>query len=246
MAIHDWTKVESGTFHHFHQAWINELSFYLNNGSLPADYYAMAEQVAGDMGPDVLTLKAPADPLPEGKSASSAILKETPPKVHLTVHSEIQAYVKKQNNVVIRHASGDRIVAILEVLSEGNKSNKKAFGQLLSKFSATLEQGVHLLLVDLYPHTSRDPQGIHGAVWSEMFADDYQAPEAKPLTAVAYRAGPVVSAFVEPLAVGDSLPEMPLFIEGSRYVPVALESTYQLAWRRVPLRWQKVIEKDSC
>lgn len=245
MAIHDWTKVESRTFHHFHLAWINELSFFFNSGLLPADYDAMAEQVAGDIGPDVLTLKVPGGPSPETSSTNSAVLKETPPNVHFTVHSEMQSYAKKQNSVVIRHASGDRIVAILEVLSEGNKSSKKAFGQLLNKVSAALDQGIHLLLVDLHPRTSRDPQGIHGAIWAELFSDDYRAPEAKPLTAVAYRAGSVVSAFVEPLAVGDALPEMPLFIEGSRYVPVALESTYQSAWRRVPSRWQKVLERNE-
>jgi hypothetical protein len=26
MPVHDWTRVSAGTFHHFHQAWIVEIS----------------------------------------------------------------------------------------------------------------------------------------------------------------------------------------------------------------------------
>ena len=35
----------------------------------------------------------------------------------------------------------------------------------------------------------------------------------EPLTLAAYSAGPVKTAYVEPAAVGDLLPEMPLFLE---------------------------------
>ncbi len=51
-----------------------------------------------------------------------------------------------------------------------------------------------------------------------------------------------VRAFVEPVAVGDVLPEMPLFLKPGGHVPVALESTYQSAWEAVPRRWRSVIE----
>jgi hypothetical protein len=51
-----------------------------------------------------------------------------------------------------------------------------------------------------------------------------------------------VRAFVEPVAVGDILPEMPLFLKAGGHVPVALESTYQSAWEAVPRRWRSVIE----
>src|SRR2546423_13207152 len=59
MPIHDWTRVEAGIFHDFHLAWIGELRRVLNAGLLPPDYYALAEQIAGELGPDVLTLQTP-------------------------------------------------------------------------------------------------------------------------------------------------------------------------------------------
>ena len=58
MPVHDWTRVSAGTFHDFHSTWIVEIKRALNVGLLPANYYAMAEQVAGETGPDVLTLQS--------------------------------------------------------------------------------------------------------------------------------------------------------------------------------------------
>ena len=47
MPVHDWTRVEAGTFHDFHHSWIEELKRALNAGLLPLAYYAQAEQRAG-------------------------------------------------------------------------------------------------------------------------------------------------------------------------------------------------------
>ena len=59
MPIHDWTRIEAGIFHDFHHEWISSIKRALNSGLLPPDFYAMAEQVTGHLGPDVLTLRAP-------------------------------------------------------------------------------------------------------------------------------------------------------------------------------------------
>jgi hypothetical protein len=45
------------------------------------------------------------------------------------------------------------------------------------------------------------------------------------------------------VAVGDVLPDMPLFLEPGVYVSVPLEATYQAAWRGMPDRWQRVLEE---
>jgi hypothetical protein len=58
MPIHDWTLVFDGCFHDFHLAWIAELRRSLNDGILPPQYYAMAEQVARPIESDVLTLQS--------------------------------------------------------------------------------------------------------------------------------------------------------------------------------------------
>lgn len=43
MPVHDWTRVDAGTFHAFHTAWITHLSETLNGGLLPPDYYIPLE-----------------------------------------------------------------------------------------------------------------------------------------------------------------------------------------------------------
>ena len=58
MPIHDWTRVEAGDFHDFHQCWVVAIRNALNAGLLPPGYMAMAEQVTGRPIPDVVTLQA--------------------------------------------------------------------------------------------------------------------------------------------------------------------------------------------
>ena len=249
MPIHDWTKVIAGTFHHFHQAWITELSNALNDGLLPPDHYAMAEQITRPYGPDVLTLQtngshangATNSPAHSASSKSVALL-EKPPKVRVIEESEADMYVKKANRIAIRHASDDRIVAIIEIVSPGNKGSRHAMDELLDKVWSIIDQDIHLLLIDLFPPTPRDPQGIHALIWG----DAATAPPAdQPLTLAAYHAVMPRCAFVEPTSVGTILIDMPLLLDRTYYVPVPLEATYQAAWRGVPQRWKAVLETSA-
>jgi hypothetical protein len=89
-------------------------------------------------------------------------------------------------------------------------------------------------VVDLIPPSVRDPQGIHKAIWDEITDEPFELPADKNLTTVAYSAGAVKVAYVEPVAVGDVLPDMPLFLEPGLHVPVALEVTYQATWNVFP------------
>ena len=91
-------------------------------------------------------------------------------------------------------------------------------------------QGIHLLVVDLFPPGKRDPQGIHKAIWDELKEEDLDLPVGKPLTLASYDAGPTYVAYVEFVGVGDELPAMPLFLQPEVYVSTPLESTYRAAW----------------
>lgn len=53
MPIHDWTRVPAGTWHFFHQRWIQDITAGLNEGGLPPGYFAMSEVNAGGPIPDV-------------------------------------------------------------------------------------------------------------------------------------------------------------------------------------------------
>jgi hypothetical protein len=237
MPIHDWTRVSAGIFHHFHSRWVPEISDVLNDGRLPTGYYALAEQVTGPIGPDVLTLQTSDNSNGTPVAGSVGVL-EKPPRVRLVQQCEADLYLKKANRVVIRHSSDDRIIAIIEILSPGNKSSQHAIEEFLDKVWSAIDQGIHLLLVDLFPPTKRDPQGLHALIWGD---EAPTPPSDMPLTLAAYHATPMRSAYVEPTAVGQTLIDMPLFLDRGHYIPVPLEATYDAAWRGVPERWKNVI-----
>jgi hypothetical protein len=165
-----------------------------------------------------------------------------PPHTRLTAFAEMSDYVLKRRTIVIRHASGDRIIALLEIVSPGNKSSRHALRFFVEKAVEALYRGFHLMIVDLFPPSSRDPDGIHGAIWSELSDDAFALPPGEPLTLAAYSAGPEKRAYVEPTAVGKTLIDMPLFLDPDHYVNVPLETTYQAAFRGVPRRWKDVLE----
>jgi hypothetical protein len=101
---------------------------------------------------------------------------------------------------------------------------------------------VNLLLIDLFPPTSRDPQGIHKVIWDEIREEPFELPTDKPLTVVAYRALPAKAAYVEPVAVGDPLPSLPIFLEGTKHVPAPLEASYMVTWEKCPAPFREAIE----
>ena len=246
MPIHDWTRVGAGTFHHFHHLWVGEISKALNAGILPPDYYAYAEPIAGDFAPDVLTLQETAAGRgDDGRTApeGTVALADAPPRVRLTVDLEMSQYTRRQRGVVLRHRSGDRVIAIIEVVSPGNKASRNNFRTFIEKACAALNHGVHLLLLDLLPPTPRDPQGIHGALLEELENADYTAPPDKPLTLAAYAAGPAPRAYVQPVAVGAVLPDMPVFLDPAYYVSLPLEATYLAAWLGVPCSDKRLLER---
>jgi hypothetical protein len=47
---------------------------------------------------------------------------------------------------------------------------------------------------------------------------------------------------VEPVAVGDPLPDMPVFLTASQYVPCPLEATYRTAWEQLPAPLKEPLE----
>jgi hypothetical protein len=247
MPLHDWTRVDAGVFHSFHNTWIGELTKALNSGLLPPDYYALGEQIAGSLGPDVLTLQTPAaqEPGSRRELEGAVAVAVAPPKVRLTLRAEIDQYALKRRTVVIRHVSNHRIVALIEILSPGNKDSRHAVRSFLDKAMSALAHGIHLLLLDLHPPGPRDPQGMHALLW-ERLSDAAPVPPAdKPLTLAAYVAGAVATAYVEPLAVGDTLPDMPLFLDPEQYVNVPLEATYRAAYEGVPRYYRQILEAPA-
>ena len=176
-----------------------EIARALNCGILPADYYALAEQHAAGYGPDVLTLRGDRNgdadevagtvPMSSGSGVLLAASKLQP-----TAETDLAFYRRKQSAITVRHVSGDDLVAMVEVLSPGNKASRNSLRAFVDKAANLLEKQIHLLLLDVLPPAHRDPQGIHAAIWEEIAGQEYVAPADKPLALVAYESGLTVRA----------------------------------------------------
>jgi hypothetical protein len=249
MPVHDWTRVEAGIFHDFHNAWLAAIRNVLNTGTLPQGYYALTEQHAGRSIPDVLTLHAP--PPAEGAAVPPArgglALADAPPRVRrkLTMKSALRM---RRRSLAIRHVSGHRLVALIEVVSASNKDRPDHVEEFAAKVAAALELGIHVLVIDLFPPGPHDPRGMDGAVRTLLGDDDDSDlgtwADDERLALVSYVAGLQVEAYIEPLAVGRPLPEMPLFLQADRYINVPLEPTYGAAFGGEPLFWREVLERS--
>jgi hypothetical protein len=230
MPGHDWTRVRANRFHDFHQSWTVALSDALNAGLLPTGYFAMIEQKGSGPEPDVIAFHLTPPPgFVEGGLASP----RHPPKTRFVFRADAAAYACKANRITVRHPDGD-VVAVLEVVSPGNKGSRHAIQAFARKAVALLQAGIHLLVVDLFPPSPRDPQGIHKVIWDWLHEEPFTLPPDKPLTLAAYAVGTETVAYIEPVAVGDPLPEMPIFLTTDRYVPCPLEATYRTAWEKFP------------
>jgi hypothetical protein len=242
MPVHDWTHVDAGIFHDFHHAWISEIARALNRGLLPPDHYALAEQIAGEPGPDLRHLQAPTNgPRLPDSPGGGIPLAASPPRVWFRDRTEMDEYAAKANAIGIRNTSNHRVVAIVEIVSPGNKNSRHGLRAFVEKAVERLKGGIHLLIVDLFPPGPRDPQGMHKAIWDEYNESNFALPPDRPLTLAAYIGGSCPEAFVEPTAVGAELPPMPLFYMPDEYVLVPLEATYQAAWDAVPAFWRNVL-----
>ena len=239
--MHDWTRIPAGLFHHFHQDWSIEIARELNRGGLPQGLSALVEQRSGPRESDVLTVESTRPTGPLGSGRNRGVATTIPPATRIVRRSTKEIYAGRANRIVIRHHLG-RMVAVIEIVSPGNKDSRAALRDFVDKTIDFLRAGVHVLIVDLFPPTPRDPCGIHKAVWDEIEEEEFAFPEAKDRILVSYETGEQRAAYVEPIGVGDELPDMPLFLTAALHILVPLEPTYRAAWDASPAELRAAVE----
>ena len=91
--------------------------------------------------------------------------------------TDLEFYRRKQNVVAVRHASGDELVAMVEIVSRGNKSGRIALDDFVVKTAEFLGRRVHLLIVDLQLPISPRYSSRHseGRIWEAITGEEYMA-----------------------------------------------------------------------
>ena len=230
MPIHDWSRVDAGLFQSFRRSWISTLSSALNGGLLPDTCYA---------------LLAPAAVKNEEILAAPGTVPFRMPWLDVPADDDLEYYRLRKSHVVIRRSDDHTAVAVLDIVSAGDRASRAAIHSFAERCVGLIHHRVHLLLCDILPPDQYAPQGIHQTIWHEFDAEQFELPPRKPFTLAAYECDLTTRAYIEPVAVGDALPDMPLFLEPNGCVMVPLQATYQTAYAVLPRRWQRVLEAPS-
>lgn len=241
MPIHDWTQVPAGLFHHFHQDWSIEIARTLNRGRLPKGLSALVEQRIGPRESDVLAIERKNGQAQASRGRDGGVVTMDQPVTRIVRRSTKEIYSGRANRIVVKHHLG-RIIAVIEIISPGNKDSRAALRDFVDKTIEFLRGGIHVLVVDLFPPTPRDPFGIHKAIWDEIEEEEFAFPAGKDRILASYETGGTRTAYVEPVGIGDVLPEMPLFLANDLHVKVPLEPTYQAAWDASPEELRMAVE----
>jgi len=132
-----------------------------------------------------------------------------------------------------------RLVAAVEIVSPANKDRPDHRGVFVAKCAALLRQHVSVAIVDVVTtrqfNLYRDLLDLIGQ------ADPSLAPVAPPIYASACRWRregnlPRLETWAHPLAVGQPLPTLPLWLADNLAVPLELEASYEETCRilRIP------------
>jgi hypothetical protein len=240
MPLHDWSRVPAGLFHHLHQNWSVEIARMLNRGLLPAGISALVEQRTGPREADVLAIEQGSSPR-GGLHHPGDVAVAEPPATRFVRRTERDFYADRANRIVLKHHLG-RTIAVIEIVSPGNKDSRGALREFVEKTVDYLRAGVHALVVDVLPPTRRDPCGIHKVIWDEVEDEDFTLPEGKNRVLASYETGDVHTAYVEVVGVGDVLPDMPLFLASGWHILVPLEAAYRVAWEACPEALRTAVE----
>lgn len=123
-----------------------------------------------------------------------------------------------------------RLVAAVEIVSPGNKDRPESRRAFVTKCAALLQQRVSVVIVDLV--TTRQFNLYGDLLESIGQADPALAPEPPPLYAAACRwtrrdEAWHFESWLHPLALGQPLPTLPLWLADNFAVPLELEASYE-------------------
>jgi hypothetical protein len=221
----------------FHGQWAGALAGALNAGGLPEGYFAEMQVTlaGGRIEVDVAaeTARTNGVALPGGSSGGGVATEVSPAYAPPAPAAEWPAHFPDDVEVLVLGTEGGPTLAgAIELVSPRNKDRPEARRAFAMKCLAYLQQGVGVVVVDVV--TSRRAN-LHAEMASLLPAGAGPA-EAAPLYTTAYRPfrrddEDRLAAWVEPLAVGQGLVTMPLWLRGAGAVRVNLDATYSEARR---------------
>jgi hypothetical protein len=209
----------------FHHSWCTFIAQQLNQGILPPDYYAEAEISLGpELEIDVATLEH-SGAGGNGKTRATAVWSPPRPKLAAKVDfARLDSYEIR----VYQDLGGAELRGAIELISPANKDRAGSRRTFAAKCAGYLKHGIGVVIVDVV--TARKAN-LHEELFDTLEVSRRPWRSSTGLYAVAYRPvttrkSPRVEVWPERLALGQALPELPLWLSLDLCVPVRLEESY--------------------
>ncbi|MCI0459383.1 MAG: DUF4058 family protein [Gemmataceae bacterium] len=218
----------------FHAVWAATLMEHLNR-VLPPRYFATVQVHLGRrVEADVAEFDTgnPDEPPGNGPGAGVAVATWAPPKAALTVAAVFPDDIEVQ---VIDTRDGAVLVAVVELVSPGNKDRAAERRGFAAKCVAYLQRGIGVALADIV--TSR-LTNLHQEILELLgHSGPCGLPPETALYAASYRPARrqeenLIDVWPSALAVGSALPVLPLALRGAGCLPLDLETAYTEARQR--------------
>ncbi len=221
----------------FHGAWAAAMARLLNQGILPPGYYAVPlVDRDGPVEIDVATLREQEASPSEEETAETQLWAPPAPGLALTIEMPAPEAVEVQ---VFADDGAPRLMAAVELLSPRNKDRPGARQAFAVKCVGYLQQGSSVVVVDTVTTRRAD---LNGVILSLLGAEASSAVLPSGLSAISYRAvgrdedRQQLLLWPEPLALGQTLPTLPLWIAADYAVPLDLDLSYRTACTDVRIR----------
>lgn len=223
-ANHSWES--------FHSNWATRLADAVN-ARLPAEFFAEEHTHFGRVEIDVATFER--EPPAANRNGAPVAVAEprvwAPPAATVTVPA---VFADSFQVRVYNTTSGPTLVAVIELVSPGNKDRAEERRAFAVKSAGYLHQGISLIIVDVVTNRGGN---LHNETAGLFSGDPRLTMADADLYAVAYRPvlrdeKPEIDVWPHRLAVGQPLPTLPLRLTGDLFVPVDLDATYTEACRR--------------
>jgi hypothetical protein len=210
----------------FHHAWATVIAQHLNHGILPPDYFAEPEI---SVGPELEIDAALELTRPESGDVGTVTAVWSPPRPRIAAKVDF-ARLDSYEIRVYQDLGGAELRAAIALISPANKDRKGSRQTFAAKCAGYLKHGIAVVIVDIV--TARKAN-LHAELFDTLAVKGRRAAWHSPsgLYAVAYRPvttrkSPRVEVWPEALALGEILPEVPLWLSLDVCVPVRLEDSY--------------------
>lgn len=216
----------------FHATWASQIANALND-KLPPEFLAEELVTVGRVEIDIATFEH-LRPAPTRNGSSVAVAEPRIWAAPLPTLSVPAVFSDSFQVKVFNTAAGQTLVAVIELVSPGNKDRVEERRAFAIKSASYLHQGVSLIIVDVVTNRGSN---LHNET-ARLFSNDPRLMmTGADLYAVAYRPvlrdeRPEIDVWPHPLAVGQLLPTLPLRLTGDLFIPVDLDASYTEACRR--------------